>query len=46
MIDFILNWAPAGIAAVLALYVAVRVASAAFFKSRQQFEKEQQHGPL
>ena len=46
MIEFILNWTPVGIAAVLGLYVVVRVASAAFFKSRQQFEKEQRHEPL
>ena len=41
MIDFILNWTPAGVLAILGVYVVVRVASAAVYKSRQQFEKEQ-----
>ena len=46
MIESMLTWAPAGLIAILGLYVVVRVASAAFYKSRQQFEKEQRHEPL
>jgi hypothetical protein len=45
MIEEVFKWLSVAILGLLMIYLVVRVASAAFFKSRQQFNKEAEHEP-